>query len=64
MNQKEKSQEMFDKYFEITNNYYQAKECALLSIENILNLGIVENERSTILVYEFYTKVKEELKKL
>ena len=36
MTPKEKAKELFDKYFEVTNNYYQAKECALIAVDEIL----------------------------
>jgi hypothetical protein len=37
MTPKEKAQELFDKYFEVTNNYYQAKQCALIAVDEILD---------------------------
>jgi hypothetical protein len=36
MTSKEKALELFDKYFEATNNYYQAKQCALIAVDEIL----------------------------
>jgi hypothetical protein len=38
MTPKEKAQELFDKYFEVTNNYYQAKQCALIAVDEILSV--------------------------
>jgi len=36
MTSKEKAQELFDKYFEVTNNYYEAKQCAVIAVDEIL----------------------------
>ena len=36
MTSKEKALELFDKYFEVTNNYYEAKQCALIAVDEIL----------------------------
>ena len=36
MTTKGKALELFDKYFEVTNNYYEAKQCALIAVDEIL----------------------------
>lgn len=65
MTQKEKAQELFDKYFEVTNNYYQAKQCALIAVNEILeelpegsiDYGISARRR-------YFEEVKQEIEKL
>jgi hypothetical protein len=47
MTPKEKAQELFDKYFEVTNNYYQAKQCALIAVDEILNTLKIFPEKDT-----------------
>lgn len=37
MTPKEKAKELFDKYFEATNNYYQAKQCGLIAVDELIN---------------------------
>jgi len=37
MTSKEKAQELFDKNFEVTNNYYKAKECAVIAVNEIID---------------------------
>jgi len=66
MTPKEKAQELFDKNFEVTNNYYKAKECALIAVDEILDNWKSE---ATIqypygLVINYWYKVKQEIEKL
>jgi len=42
MTPKEKAQELFNKYLEINYRYYQAKDCALIAVDEILNIGCIE----------------------
>ena len=55
MDAKEKAEELFDKYFEVTNNYYQAKECALIAVDEILKLRVN---------IPYWQEVKQEIEKL
>jgi hypothetical protein len=65
MTPKEKAEELFDKYFEATNNYYQAKQCALIAVHEILKA--VDNPDETYLMkhsVNYWTEVKKEIEKL
>ena len=42
----------------------EAKKCALIVVEEILNLGYVPKEPSSLKVYKYYSEVKNELKKI
>lgn len=44
--------------------YQMAVQCALISVDEILDLGYVPNEKSSYNVYNFYSKVKIELLKI
>jgi hypothetical protein len=62
MTPKEKAQELFDKYFEVTNNYYQAKECALIAVDEIIKA--VNDPDDTFLSkdgVDYWEEVKEAL---
>jgi hypothetical protein len=72
LNPKQKADEIFEEYYQLSktldenNNWYGifsmkklAKECALMSVDNILN-ATYENSH----VYYFYVQVKEEIEKL
>jgi hypothetical protein len=37
MDPKEKAEELFNKYLEIDYHYYQAKDCALIAVGEMLN---------------------------
>jgi hypothetical protein len=62
MTPKEKAEELFDKYFEVTNNYYQAKECALIAIDEIMNVIIGSYDYELEKIY--WQDVKNEIEKL
>ena len=71
MTPKEKAKELVDKIYavdEIMGTYQMcctaAKKCALIAVDEILDLGYVPNEKSTFNVYKFYSEVKQEIKKL
>lgn len=61
LNPKQKADEIFEEYYQINKNhdFDYAKECALMSVDNILN-ATYENSH----VYYFYVQVKEEIEKL
>jgi hypothetical protein len=60
MTPKEKAQELFDKYFEVTNNYYQAKECALIAVDEILSVIWINLDDEV----DYWAEVKQEIEKL
>jgi hypothetical protein len=59
MTPKEKAKELFNKYLEINYHYYQAKDCALIAVDEIIdeltNRGILSG---------FWYEVHLEIKKL
>lgn len=55
---KEKAQELFDKYFEVTSNYYTAKDCALIAIDEMINVCYWNATK------EFLLEVKKEIEAL
>ena len=73
MTPKEKAIKMFDKYMEITNNYYQAKESAIESANQLIKyhdyfmdyvrMDLPSNVIASI-PYKFWDKVKEEIEAL
>ena len=60
MTPKEKAQELFDKNFEVTNNYYKAKECALIAVDEILKAVTAIAGKQ----YDYYVEVKQEIENL
>jgi hypothetical protein len=72
MTPKEKAQEIIEKYIYIqseleeTTQFYlsYAVKCALIAVNEILDLGYVPNEKSTFNVYKFYSEVKLEIELL
>jgi hypothetical protein len=72
MTPKDKAKELFDKYKSVWTytsiasqlSKRAAIECALLAINEILSLGSVPGEKSSLNVYRFYSEVKIELAKL
>jgi hypothetical protein len=62
MTPKEKAQQLFDKYFEVTNNYYKAKECALIAVDEIMNVIIGSYDYELEKIY--WQDVKNEIEKL
>jgi hypothetical protein len=64
MTPKEKAQELFDKYFEVTNNYYQAKECALIAVDEIMNVLNKHLPAEDYKVMNYYQEVKQEIEAL
>jgi hypothetical protein len=65
MKQKEKAKELFDKYFEVTNNYYQAKQCALIAVDEILKaLPTFELGLQCVAKIQYWREVKKEIESL
>lgn len=67
MTPKEKAEELCYKItleLPAKNGYLYAKECALIAVNEILDLGYVPNEKSSFNVYKFYQEVKQEIEKL
>lgn len=68
---KEKALELFKKYYCLTNNsnsklkvieYETAKQCALIAVDEILQLDI--RARNSIEPYEYWEQVKNEINNL
>jgi hypothetical protein len=65
-NVKEKAKELFEKYYQIGKNhdFDYAKDCALIAVDEVLN---IDNIKPYILhkeIIEFYQEVKQEILKL
>ena len=73
---KEKAQQLFMRNFEITVDDYCAKQCALIAVDEILNLGLhdvgdyrndqsTSDDFSTVTWYiNYWEEVKQEIEKL
>jgi hypothetical protein len=62
---KEKAQELFDKYFEVTNNYYQAKQCALIAVDEVIyNIEPSVSMDVISARIKYWEQVKQEIEKL
>jgi hypothetical protein len=46
MTPKEKAEELFNKYLEINYHYYQARDCALIAIEEVLDFMMNDDKES------------------
>ena len=60
MTPKEKAQELFNKYLEINYHYYQAKDCALIAVDEIID-NIVDDDKQ---VLNYWAEVKQEIEAL
>jgi hypothetical protein len=64
MTPKEKSKELFNKYYQkcADSSYpkYMAKDCALIAVDEILSL----HKKVALGTLEFYLEVKQEIEKL
>ena len=64
----EKARELFDKMFNIPDGgfgsigVYEAKQCALIAVDEILNS--VDNEHISDIFNEYWQEVKQEIEKL
>jgi hypothetical protein len=66
MTTKLKALELFDKYYEVTNNYYESKQCALIAADEML---IEYSSQCPKDSYEmerhlYWNEVKKEIEKL
>jgi hypothetical protein len=62
---KEKAEELFNKYFEINSHYYQAKDCALIAVDEIINTHLLsEKDIFGIHPVDYWYEVKKEIEKL
>ena len=70
MTPKEKAQELFNKYLEINYHYYQAKDCALIAVDEIIGIIPYEKrQRAFIDAYyrnntSYWQEVKKEIEAL
>jgi hypothetical protein len=72
MTPKEKAEELVDKYYVLihpkVNSYYQAKQCALIAVDEILNnFGLISESYifyTSSSTRSFYEEVKQEIEKL
>jgi hypothetical protein len=66
MTPKEKAKELFEKYYQIGKNhdFDYAKDCALIAVEEILNINNIKPYILHKEIIEFYQEVKIEIEKL
>ena len=73
MTPKEKAKELVEKYYHLfsvelenTIDYREAKQCALIAVNEILdlNLGFSNCDENNWVIEKFYTEVKQEIEKL
>lgn len=66
MTPKEKAEELFDKYDDYPLTYHWKKECAIIAVDEILNLMIKEFKWDIFYnVYiEYWLEVKQEIEQL
>ena len=63
MTPKEKANELFGKFYSITGPFTEAKECALLTVNEILN-ALSYKVSSNFEELKYFEEVKQEKKKL
>lgn len=66
MTEKDKAKELFIKYFNQLLSFKKAKQCALIAVEEILdlNLGLSNCDENNWAIEKFYTEVKQEIELL
>ena len=64
MTPKEKANELVNKFIQTNGNAFFAKECALIAVDEILNMlvGIYDYDREVL--YPYWKQVKQEIEKL
>jgi len=62
MTPKEKAKELVYKYYPFNNNFEDAKQCALIAVDKILD--VIDRDMNYQNVYSFYLKVKQEIENL
>jgi len=62
MKPKEKAEELVDKMklCLFSDGYYDAKQCALIAVDEILNVGFMDTND----LYDYWQEVKQEIEKL
>lgn len=65
MTPQEKAKELVYKYFNLTDHmqFEEAKQCALIAVDEILNAGAMYFEDATVFL-NYYEEVKQEIEKL
>jgi hypothetical protein len=68
MNPKEKAKELYEKYeFVYIQNYtseHEVKQCALIAVDEILNINIKETTEECMKLIKYWNEVKLEIEKL
>jgi len=68
MTPKEKTIDIFYKYFEATKNHYITKECSLIAVDEILKVfsmtKFITNEKDIDILFSYYEEVKTEIEAL
>ena len=71
MTAKEKAEELVERFLETQSNteeLYDAKQCALICVDEIINTGVhtdyIKVDGYMLSLFEFYTEVKQEIEKL
>ena len=64
MTPKEKSQELFMRNFEITVDDYCAKQCAMIAVDEIIEVISTVYEHDWNVLYPYWNEVKQEIEKL
>lgn len=60
----EKAKELFMRNFEITVDDYCAKQCALIAVDEILEMDLPILEEDADKFYDYWKEVKQEIEKL
>jgi hypothetical protein len=63
MTPKEKAKDLFDKMYFETTTKYDAKQCALIAVDEIINIDNIKPYVIHKEIIEFYQKVREEILK-
>jgi hypothetical protein len=61
MTPKEKAQELISKFIQTNGNSFFAKECALIAVDEILNMGIMAQSGEWNMAKEYWQEVKKEI---
>jgi hypothetical protein len=62
---KEKAEELFDKFYSITGPFTEAKQCALIAVDEIINESLEFNQQSSWDERDLYwQEVRREIEKL
>lgn len=73
MTPKEKAEELFNKYLEVNYHYYEAKQCALIAVDEIIKATNMhqfaisnggKTQPAKVVNNPFWQEVKQEIEKL